>query len=127
MPFQISKESDLLHITLSGSISTADLQAALRELEVTESRQTRIPDRLIDLSAVTQSLIRGDDVYFTATRRREGKYPNPFRSAIVAVQPIQIGFARMFQSYNVHPDITIQVFPDGASALAWLGLPPAAV
>ena len=32
MPFQISKESDLLHITLSGSISTADLQAALREL-----------------------------------------------------------------------------------------------
>ena len=71
------------------------------------------------------SELTGDDIQNFARRRRETRYPNPFRNAILAPQPVQYGYARMFQTLIDHPDITTQVFSDEAAALAWLNEPPA--
>ena len=48
---------------------------------------------------------------------------NPFRTALVAVSALQQGYARMFQTLNDHPMITVRVFDSIAAAEAWLDTP----
>lgn len=55
-----------------------------------------------------------------ASIRRAAPLKNAVKSAIVAPQPIQYGFARMFQTLNDNPRINLQVFSDRASAMEWL-------
>jgi hypothetical protein len=45
------------------------------------------------------------------------------KSAIVAPMPVQVGFARMFQILNDHPQIEVQLFATLAEAEAWLVSP----
>lgn len=45
-------------------------------------------------------------------------FPNDFKSAIIVSTPVQRGMARMFQSLNDNPRITIRIFDDEAAALA---------
>jgi hypothetical protein len=42
------------------------------------------------------------------------------RTALVAVTPVQLGIARMFQTLNDHPLIELRVFSDREAAVAWL-------
>jgi hypothetical protein len=45
---------------------------------------------------------------------------NPIRTAVVAHTAAQQGYARMFQTLNDHPLVTVAVFADRAAAGAWL-------
>jgi len=42
------------------------------------------------------------------------------KSAIVAATPVQVGYARMFQMLNEHPSVTVEIFGDLPTAVAWL-------
>lgn len=120
MPYRLTQEPTFLRIALQGRVSLADLQGALGELEALEASLTTLQDRLVDLTGVETSEIVGGDIFGIAERRKAQSYPNPFRTAIVAPRPAQFGFARMFQTLNNHPFITIRVVTDEAEALAWL-------
>jgi hypothetical protein len=45
-----------------------------------------------------------------AEHRKAQTLANPVKSAAVAPQPVHVGFARMFQTLNEHPQITIEIF-----------------
>jgi hypothetical protein len=127
MAFQITTKSGLMHVALTGRVTRDEVIAlgmAVREIELASER---VPDRLTDVSGVEINELTGDDIQLFARRRREARYPNPFRNAIYAPQPVQFGYARMFQTLVDHPDITTQVFNDEAAAIAWLKETPAAV
>lgn len=120
MPYRLTQEPTFLRIALQGRVSLADLQGALRELEALEASLTTLQDRLVDLTGVETTEVVGGDIFGIAERRKARSYPNAFRTAIVAPRPVQFGFARMFQTLNNHPFITIRVMTDEAEALAWL-------
>lgn len=120
MPYRLTQEPTFLRIALEGRVSLADLQGALEELEALEASLTTLQDRLVDLTGVETAEIVGGDIFSIAERRKARSYPNTFRTAIVAPKPAQFGFARMFQTLNNHPFITIRVVTDEAEALAWL-------
>lgn len=120
MPYRLTQEPTFLRISLSGQVSLTDLKGALVELETLEASQPRMTNRLVDLTDVTTSEIVGGDIFAIAQRRKAKSYPNSFYTAIVAPRPAQFGFARMFQTLNNHPLITIRVFTEEAEALAWL-------
>jgi hypothetical protein len=44
----------------------------------------------------------------------------PIRSALIALQPVHFGFARMFQMLNDNPRIQIRIFPNLDDAVLWL-------
>jgi len=52
---------------------------------------------------------------------------NYIKSAIVANNPSQFGFARMFQTLNDNPQIEIRIFPAAESAMEWLTATPSTV
>jgi len=72
------------------------------------------------MTGVTELQIGYPGVRALADRRRAATFPNPFKSAIVGRVPAQAGMARMFQTLNDNPQITIEVFDDEAAALEWL-------
>lgn len=120
MPASCEMIGDLLHVTFTGFLTPEELIQTARQVADLESRLEAAPNRITDLTAVTDSEIGSATVQEVAALRRRTRLPNPIRSALVAPLPVHMGFARMFQTLNDHPQITMQVFRDRSEALAWL-------
>lgn len=120
MAFQILPQSGFLRVIITGRLTREEVVAVGLAVREVEAASARVPDRMTDVSGVEISELTGEDVQNFARRRRETRYLNPFRNAIYAPQPVQFGYARMFQTLIEHPDITTQVFSDEAEAIKWL-------
>jgi hypothetical protein len=120
MPYSITMEPTFLRIVLRGAVTNQDLQALADALVTIEMSSAVTPHRLTDLSAVTEPQLTYPAVRAWAERRKAQMLANPVKSALVAPRPILLGFARMFQTLNEHPQITIEIFATVESAEAWL-------
>jgi hypothetical protein len=125
MPFSISFRDGVLRLVLSGTITPEELGPMADALVEAEARAAVCPHRVTDFRPVARFDLGFDDVSALARRRRVQPPPNPIRSAVVAATPVQVGFARMLQTLNDHPQITMRIFPDMDGALAWLAEEPA--
>jgi len=124
MPLQVARESSWLRIVFAGEVSAVDLANLADRLEALERDLPVTPDRLADLSGLEGGELNFHTLHRLADRRRAAPPRNPIRTAIVAATPLAFGFARMFQTLNDHPLVTIRIFADAAGAEAWLGGPP---
>jgi len=116
----MSSHDGVLRIVLTGILMPGELARLADALAAAEDAAAVVPHRLTDLTGVTRFEIGFDDMFELARRRRERSPANAIRSALVAATPVQLGFARMFQTLNDHPLITLAIFPDVDAALAWL-------
>jgi stage II sporulation SpoAA-like protein len=117
---EIAIEQDLIHVTLSGVLTGEDLAQIASAADEIERDRDPVPNRLTDMTGVTEVQVGYPEVRSLAEHRRVIAFPNDFKSAIVVHTPVQRGMARMFQTLNDNPRITIQIFDDEAAALAWL-------
>lgn len=120
MAYSVSFDGPLLLIRLSGTIAVADLDALVDEIIKLEQRGTHTPSRMIDLREVTDSAVRYADLAVLAERSRARPLDRPLLSAMIVSQPVQLGYARMFQTLNEHPKVTMRIFEDEAAAREWL-------
>ena len=125
MPYTITIESTFLRIVLRGVVTNQDLQALADDISAIEVSSAVAPHRLTDLSAVMEPRLTYPGVRAFVERRKAQPLANPVKSALVAPRPILLGFARMFQTLNEHPQIAIEVFPTVEAAEAWLLSPTA--
>jgi hypothetical protein len=119
MPVQITTVDGVVHLVMTGIVTNLDLEAGVALIKPYENGPV-VPHRLTDLSGAEGLNLNFESVWSLASKRRGLKFPNVFKSAIVAPKPSQMGFARMFQTLNDNPQITIQIFPDRVSALQWI-------
>lgn len=104
----------------SGVVTAVDLQqCGVATWEIEKVRPVT-PHRITDLSGVTDLQVDFNSVWQLAENRKNRQFPNAFKSAIVAPENYLMGYARMFQTLNDHPQITICVFKDRAAAQTWL-------
>ena len=120
MPYSLTSEPPFLRIVLSGPITGHELQLLGDELEAIEMRSLVVPNRLTDFSAMTEPHPTYPDVRALAERRKAQILANAVKSALVAPRPIHLGFARMFQALNEHPQIIVEIFATVEAAEAWL-------
>jgi len=97
-----------------------DITDGLAMLEALESSREIIPPRITDLTKVIDVDLPFDIVKRLTSHRKVRTYKNAYKAAIVAPHAIHIGFARMFQSLMLHPQVSIVIFSDLASAVAWI-------
>ena len=116
---------EFVECKLLGLLTDEDLLALAREVEKLESEAPMTPHRITDMTEVTAVNCQFDGMERMVRLRRAANLKNPIRSAIIATQTIQYGFARMFQTLNDNPRITINLFQDETTALAWLRAAPA--
>jgi hypothetical protein len=121
VPITIQRSGDLFEITFTGKITSTDLFRGARELAELEANEAVTPARLIDLSGVTELDLDFGSMQQFADARKQSQLKNPTRSGVFAPQPLQFGFARMYQSIQENPQLDVQVFHTRTEALAWLG------
>jgi hypothetical protein len=120
MTLEITQDPELIRVRLSGVFTPEDLTEIGNAADEIERGRDPVPSRITDMTAVTELKIGYPEVKALANRRRAIPFSNAFKSAIVVRTPAQKGMARMFQTLNDNPRITIEIFDDEPSALDWL-------
>jgi hypothetical protein len=120
MPYQIAYDGPVLLIRMFDAVAPADLDAAADEVFAIEDGGRNTPPRLTDLRDVTDAQVSNAAVARLAERARSRPLAAPVKSAVIVAQPVQLGFARMFQILNEHPRVTLRIFDDEGEARRWL-------
>jgi len=120
MDCQITFEGELMLINLSGSVDNADFEELARRVREVEVTRPRTPHRLTDISLLTEIHLTFQSMSDRIHLRKNIVFPNEFKSAIFAPEPLHFGVARMFQAINNHHQIDIQVFRELDHARNWV-------
>jgi hypothetical protein len=120
MTHRIWFDGPTLIISISGTMGAADLVAFAEEVIRIERGGTNTPPRLTDLRDVDDMAVGYEEMARLAGMTRVRPLSAPVRSAILVARPVHLGYARMFQTLNDHPHVTVRIFDDEASARAWL-------
>jgi hypothetical protein len=120
MPFDIRMADQYLDIRLHGTLTDKDLVSLGDAVLAAETATLVTPFRVTDMASVDRLEVGFNEVLALADRRRATPVSRPIRSAIVVGNPVQYGMARMFQTLNDHPMITVEMFHDRAPAIEWL-------
>jgi hypothetical protein len=120
MAHRIWFDGPTLVITISGTVDPGDLLAIGDALMEIEMGGTYTPHRLVDMREIDDATIGYQEVAKLVDRSRTRPLQAKLRSALLVAQPIQVGFARMFQILNDHPQVTVRIFEDEPLARAWL-------
>ena len=120
MAIEVKIADQVLCATFHGEVGIGDLlefSEAARQIE-TESGEAL--NYLTDLSAVKSTDLDFGAIQEFAAIRMTLRLKNRVKSAVVAPRPLQLGFARMYQTLSNHPQINLQIFKDRETAWAWL-------
>ena len=120
MPYRIYHAGDVLRIDLAGIVTNAEFAEMVGKVNQLESSGPVVPHRIADFSQSSELIISYPAIMAAAQLRKALKFPNNFRSAIVATLPGHVSVARTFATLNDHPQISIRVFPTLAEAQAWI-------
>ena len=121
MGFEVAMHGPLLRMRFFDGLTRADLRGLADEMLACEARLPVTPSRLTSLADVTHVDVGFSEMLAFVERRRAVGPRQPIRSALVVAEAVQFGIARMFQTLNDHPQVTVRIFQDEAAALAWLG------
>ena len=120
MAYHVSYDGSLVLVQLSGTLTREDLERVGDEIIAIERDGANTPHRLTDFRQITDTAVGYPDMSVLAGRSRARPLSAHIRSALVVEQPVQMGFARMFQILNEHPQVTVRIFEDETSARAWI-------
>jgi hypothetical protein len=94
MPYTLKLENNVLRFTLSGRVTGSDFMSAATEVTVYEKDVSVVPHRITDLDGA-ELAIGYPEISALAAKRRQLRFPNPLKSAIIARNPQHLGYARM--------------------------------
>jgi hypothetical protein len=120
MPYQTCYDGPILVVRFFGTVTESDLVGSADEVMALEDRGRNTRPRLTDLRGISDSPVGYAEVANIADRVGYRPLASPIRSAFLVDRPVQLGFARMFQTLNRHPQVTIGIFEDEAAARHWL-------
>ena len=120
MAVEFSHEGEIFVIRMSGTMEPGDLTRIVDEVLAVEAKATVAPPRLADFRDVVDTKIGFVEMSELADRSVARPLSNHIRSALLVARPVQLGFARMFETLNTHPMVTVRIFDDETAARAWL-------
>lgn len=118
MPFEITTRDNYILTRAYGVVTAADVVTVADRAEEVEARFPT-SNRLSDLTDVENFDFDFTAVSALASRRRGLRFDVPVKSAIIALKPVAIGFARMFQTLNDNPKVEIRILSSREEAEAW--------
>jgi hypothetical protein len=120
MALEVTTVDGVFCVTFQGSVGIRDLQNLAEASKKAEAGGGVSPDFLTDLSAMENAELDFGAIQEFAAVRMTMRLKNRIKSAIVATRPLQMGFARMYQTLTNHPQIHMRIFKDRESAWTWL-------
>ena len=120
MPITTDYHGEFIVIRMSGSITLPELLEHAQGVAAIEASQSVTPHRIAILPSGLVCDLNFSELHSFAAKRRAARLKNPVKSAIVAGDAVQFGFARMYQALNEHPNLKVEVFQSEEPAFAWL-------
>ena len=120
MAYEMRTEGGLLKLVLSGTFTNGDMSRAAAEVAEVEAASDVVPHRSVDLRAINRLEIDFAGVFTVTEILRRRNLRNSIKTAVIASDIVQFGFARMFQTLNDHPQIVVAIFGDDEDAHQWL-------
>ena len=120
MPISTDYQGEFIEIKMSGSMTLPDLLEHADRIAAIEASQTVTPHRIAILPGGLVCDLSFTELHAFAAKRRAAVLKNAVKSAIVAGDAVQFGFARMYQALNAHPNLKVEVFQSEGPAYAWL-------
>jgi hypothetical protein len=113
-------KNNILFLIFPETLSDDDFRLMNEELEIIEKQYSIVPNFIVNLKNV--ETFNGDyhSIQKLASQREEIKFPNNILEAILVSNDFQLGFARMYQTFNNNPQVTIKIFKDEAKAIEWI-------
>ena len=113
-------KNDIIYQTFPETISNSDFRLINEEINLIEEKYSVVPNFIVDIRNV--KTLKGDyhSIQKLAAQRRDKKFSNNILEAILVANDFQMGFARMYQTFNDNPQLTIQIFKDEAKAIEWI-------
>jgi hypothetical protein len=106
-----------------GALDAKLAEEILHFIESEEAASSEAFDRFANLDALSAVHLSFADVEEIAARRIECYRSTPVKSAILAVNPLAFGMARMYERLMVRSSIEVRAFCRLTSAAAWLNKP----
>jgi hypothetical protein len=120
MPVEVGMSGPYILVRLWGTLTKDDLKTLADRSLALEAAAPVPPSRMTDMTGVTSLQIAYPEINALAELRRAVPLAAPIHVAIVVGNDVQYGMARMFQTLNDHPQVTLEIFRERAAALAWL-------
>jgi hypothetical protein len=115
----IDTEKGIVHITVTGPITLAEIKEDLAQLAAATSRRPEMP-RLIDLRGATSHLTREETQELADLVKSDPRSVSRTRRALLVGSDLSFGMYRMFESFAAGGAIDYRVFRDEPGARAWL-------
>lgn len=113
-------KKDILFVYFPETIRDIDFDSLSVEFDIIEKEYIIYPNRLISLCKIKSFNAHFNSILHLAEKRNKKEYPNKFKTALLVNDNIQLGFARMFQTFIETPQIEIEIFRDETKAINWL-------
>jgi hypothetical protein len=113
-------KDNLLYAYFSETLSEKDFISLPAEFDSIDNEHPIILNRLISLCNVKDFNLNYSAILYLSEKRNKKVYPNSFKTALLVGNNIQLGFARMFQTFIDNPQMTIEIFTDEIKAVEWL-------
>lgn len=120
MGYLLDKSESIWKVVFDGTLVPDVLHELAVEVETYERTERSVPNRLLDLRKVDKLDVTSSELIQFATLHRTTRMPSGFKSAYLASNSLQFGFARMVQSLLTNPQNEVRVFRDEEEALEWL-------
>jgi hypothetical protein len=117
---QYEYKDGILFVTFPETLSNNDFRLINKEIEIIEEEYSVIPNFIVSLNNVKTFIGDYFSVQELARQRAEITYPNNIMEAILVTNDFQMGFARMYQTVNDNPQLTIKIFKDEVKAVDWI-------
>jgi hypothetical protein len=119
MPYEIRDEGAFLFTRFSGVLTEDDLLAAIAEIARIEDASSTSKDRITDLTGLEDIRIGFTEMLMLANQRRKRTFTAPVKSALIAHRSLHVGYARMFQTLNEHPQMAVRIVGSREEAVRW--------
>ena len=124
MSYRVELGEPYCRVWFSGRLTGADLRDVADLFREHECELGRIPDRLVNMSEMVATGATFNLAILAARVRGVQRFPNRFRSALVAPRVEVAGFARIFRILHRNPQIDVRVFTELEEAERWLATTP---
>jgi len=123
MSYQFTAMTPTIRIRLFDTVTSQDFAQCIAEVYKIEAECIDIPDRILDIRDVSDFELHFSTMFPFTEARKKMVLPKDIKTAIIVNQPLQIGLARMYQSLNTNPRVSIQIFSTLADAESWVNDP----
>ena len=120
MAYAMTMDGALLRIRLYETLSDEDLRGLADEVLQLEANCVSTPARVTDLTGLQRINVGFREMLAFVERRRASPPRQPIRSALIVATDAQYGIARMFQTLNDHPLVSVEIFRSESDALDWV-------